>query len=181
MPPDCPAIFAKWCWDGNPEKRPDINSILKDLREFQRSLSPSSNSGPKSPSKDRPSLIDEPQLKTMSSKPISTLRAMSTKMVFDKTLTARLEGSGNRKPKVITNDGRKMVEKTFEFPASVHGVVRIDTGDGKTEQWGTGILIGPNMVLTAAHNLYSASELPKKKFPKFTFIAGASGKDAPFE
>jgi len=53
---------------------------------------------------------------------------------------------------VNAKDGRKKVETPAQWPNSVHGVLAMNFKN--QTKWGTGILIGPNIVLTAGHNLY---------------------------
>ena len=80
--------------------------------------------------------------------------------------------------KVIENDGRVKIKDTASFPNSIHGVVKIYKEDGGTS-WGTGIMIGLDLVLTAAHNIYDIKN--KKKHEKIEFIPGMNGIQAPFE
>jgi V8-like Glu-specific endopeptidase len=41
---------------------------------------------------------------------------------------------------------------------------------------GTGVLISPNLVLTAAHNIYNDSQGNLKEYQKFLFLLGANGE-----
>jgi V8-like Glu-specific endopeptidase len=73
-------------------------------------------------------------------------------------------------------DGRKSVSRTDEWPFSAFGVVTMEF-DGR-ECSGTGTLIGSNIVLTAAHNLYSHKS---RSFAKnVRFIPAMNGNSAPF-
>ena len=69
-------------------------------------------------------------------------------------------------------------ENTFSFPHSVHGIVKADCGDG-IYHTGTGILIGPALALTAAHNIYDY-EGSKEKYSKIVFIPGINEQLIPF-
>ena len=77
-----------------------------------------------------------------------------------------------------TGDGRERIEKTAEWPNSVHGLVAVDFDN--TRCWGTGILIGPNIVLTAAHNLYDFDKRIYAKLETMQFLPGINGQQLPF-
>jgi len=79
---------------------------------------------------------------------------------------------------VNKTDGRIQVTKTEEWPYSVHGVVAM-TFNGHTA-WGTGTLIGPNIVLTAGHNLYDHTHrcVPDRK--SIQFLPAINGQVLPF-
>ena len=73
---------------------------------------------------------------------------------------------------------RKRIKNTSLFPYSVHGLVRAYQ-DGRHKCSGSGILIGPNLVLTAAHIIYDY-KITKKKYDKLVFIPGANDYQTPF-
>ena len=77
---------------------------------------------------------------------------------------------------------RVPIEKSKLFPYTVHGVVLIHTGNphNKDPLWGTGIMIAPNVVLTAAHNLYDETRPRRQKYPKIQFIPAINGDVSPF-
>ncbi len=50
------------------------------------------------------------------------------------------------------NDTRKKVQDTLDFPYSAIGLLSLKYNQKSFS--GTGFLVGPNIVLTAAHNLY---------------------------
>jgi len=76
-------------------------------------------------------------------------------------------------------DTRELVEQTAEWPNSVHGLVAVDFDN--TRCWGTGILIGPNIVLTAAHNLYDFDKRIYAKLETMQFLPGINGQQLPFD
>jgi len=63
------------------------------------------------------------------------------------------------------SDGRTRITDTHLWYSSVHGVV-LATFSGKN-YWASGTLIGPNIVLTAAHILYDAEIRAKAKTVRF--------------
>ena len=73
---------------------------------------------------------------------------------------------------------RERILNTASFPNSVHGLVRIKN-ENESNTTGTGILIGTNLVLTAAHNIYD-SRGTKKKFDQIEFIPGINDQIMPF-
>ena len=73
---------------------------------------------------------------------------------------------------------RTSFENASTFPYSVHGLVRVELGNGSYIT-GTGILIGPDLVLTAAHNIYDVKET-KQKYASIEFIPGINEKEIPF-
>ena len=73
---------------------------------------------------------------------------------------------------------RTRFEDTSSFPYSVHGIVKIDLGNG-SYRTGTGILIGTDLVLTAAHNIYDCKS-SKEKYSNIEFIPGMNEQEMPF-
>ena len=87
-------------------------------------------------------------------------------------------------------DGRKRVENTTLWPYCAHGIVKIiDRETDKCVSSGTGTVIGPNFVLTAAHNLfiyekdvnnvYKKTEISTLTL-KLVFIPAANGSKTPY-
>lgn len=70
------------------------------------------------------------------------------------------------------------LNQTSSFPNSVHGIVRADLGNGNYKT-GTGILIGVDLVLTAAHNIYDYQGT-REKYSKIEFIPGINEQEMPF-
>jgi len=56
-----------------------------------------------------------------------------------------------KKTLLSAQDRQEQVQKAAEWPNSTHGLFTIKFG--KNICWGTGVMTGPNIVLTAAHNL----------------------------
>ena len=80
--------------------------------------------------------------------------------------------------KRFKKETRTRFQDTSSFPYSVHGLVRAELGNGSYVT-GTGILIGANLVLTAAHNVYDYQET-KEKYAKIEFIPGINDHATPF-
>jgi len=72
-------------------------------------------------------------------------------------------------------DLRRQVTETEKWPNSVHGVISLEGGS-----WGTGTLIGPNIVITAGHNLYSLDEETYADINSMRFLPGAHQRGLPF-
>ena len=87
---------------------------------------------------------------------------------------------GGYKTNNETEDKRERIENTEAWPNRVHGLVLAEYPNDKNgiELWGTGTLIGPNLVITAAHNIYDHDLEKRAKSVKF--IPGLNGKTAPF-
>ena len=98
------------------------------------------------------------------------------------TLNAEPIGGGPRPESVFLPDERRRVSPTDVWPYSVHGVVAVRFSGGGGLHQGTGTLIGPNIVLTAAHNFYSDRErLDKAQFAESVqFIPAMNGQLCPF-
>ena len=67
------------------------------------------------------------------------------------------------------------------FPRNASGIVKINLQD--RIQWGTGVLIGKDLVLTSAHVLYDLKNNTKRKHPisSIQFVPSANGRFAPFD
>lgn len=79
---------------------------------------------------------------------------------------------------VNARDGRAQVLNTTKWPNSVHGVVAFRIEGIK--YWGTGILIGPNIVLTAGHNLYNHNKRVYANLESLDFLPAMNGQILPF-
>ena len=66
---------------------------------------------------------------------------------------AKLLPIGSKELTDANNDTRNKVEDPLEFPYSAIGYLSLKYGLSKYS--GSGFLVGPNIVLTAAHNVYS--------------------------
>ena len=79
-----------------------------------------------------------------------------------------------------TQDKRERIENTEVWPNSVHGLVHslYQNGINNLELWGTGTMIGLNLVITAAHNLYNHDL--EKEATCVKFYPGLNGKRAHF-
>jgi len=75
-------------------------------------------------------------------------------------------------------DGRTQVLDTAKWPHSVHGVLIYKVENITT--WGTGILIGPHVVLTAGHNLYNYETKGFTDVKSLQFLPGMNGQVLPF-
>jgi len=75
-------------------------------------------------------------------------------------------------------DGRMQILETTKWPNSVHGVIAFKFNNITT--WGTGVLIGPHIVLTADHNLYNHDIKTYTGVESLQFLSGMNGKVLPF-
>jgi len=75
-------------------------------------------------------------------------------------------------------DGRSQIFTTSKWPYSVHGLFVFKFNN--IENWGTGTLIGPNIVLTAGHNLYSHKFKAYADLESMQFLPGINGQVLPF-
>lgn len=74
-------------------------------------------------------------------------------------------------------NGIKIIPGTrVNYPFSAHGVVTRSSEESTF--WGSGVLIGPNLVLTAAFNLWDQRN--NRYYPKIQFIPGINGDKPPF-
>lgn len=97
-----------------------------------------------------------------------------------RAITYKFKTINDEEPLKRDKDTRKKIHNTTEYPLSAFGVVKIDLGDD-LYNWGTGVLIGPEFVLTSARIIFGY-ENSKKKFPanKLEFIPAMNGQEAPF-
>jgi len=79
---------------------------------------------------------------------------------------------------VNASDGRTQVLNPAKWPWSVHGLVSLKFD--KIACWGTGVLIGPNIVLTAGHNLYHHNRRVFADLKSLQFLPGMNGQVVPF-
>ena len=76
-------------------------------------------------------------------------------------------------------DKRIRYEDTTDFPQSAIGIVLVELDDGRVF-WRTGIMVGPDIFYTAAHNVYDDSKPVRKKYSNIKFISGINGDVTPF-
>ena len=84
------------------------------------------------------------------------------------------------KETIPTADTRQRYINTSSFPQSVHGAIITKKTEDGPPMWGSGVLIGTNIVLTAAHNVYDDEKPTRKRYPYVKFIPGVNGDEAPF-
>lgn len=73
-------------------------------------------------------------------------------------------------------DGRERIENTIDWPNLLHGQLTMKYSDG--EYGGSGVLIGPHHLLTAAHNVY---DVDKKEWARSISVRlGLNEAVAPF-
>jgi len=94
------------------------------------------------------------------------------------TLIAQPNRGKNESVVSAGEDQRVQILRTAQWPNSVHGVVSSKFRDHIV--WGTGILIGPNIVLTAGHNLYSHDSQIFAELSSLQFLPGVNGALLPF-
>jgi len=75
-------------------------------------------------------------------------------------------------------DRRTQTLATAEWPNSVHGVIKFQIKN--ISEWGTGILIGPNILLTAGHNLYCHRRKAYAELESLRFLPAIDGQVLPF-
>ncbi|WP_052046362.1 trypsin-like serine protease [Candidatus Paracaedibacter symbiosus] len=75
------------------------------------------------------------------------------------------------------SDNRDQVKTPSQWPHCVHGHLMMRLGTGEITV-GSGILVGPNHVLTAGHNLYNLNK--KQWVNEVWFSPGRQGKNFPF-
>ena len=94
--------------------------------------------------------------------------------------TQKIDKEEEKKEIASTKDTIQRYKNTCSFPQSVHGVIIVKQTEDGTPMWGSGVLIGTNIVLTAAYNIYDDEKPIKKRYPCIKFIPGANGDEAPF-
>ena len=85
---------------------------------------------------------------------------------------------GENESNINAFDGRTQVLTTAKWPNSVHGVLVFKHNNITT--WGTGILIGPHVVLTAGHNLYNYKRKEYVEVQSMQYLPGMHGQILPF-
>lgn len=81
-----------------------------------------------------------------------------------------------------TDDEKQKFCTTTAFPQSAHDIIIIKESENNYSEakWGSGVLIGPDIVLTSAHNVYDDSKPIKKRYPYIKIIPGVNGDEVPF-
>ncbi|KAL4509963.1 hypothetical protein ABPG72_010156 [Tetrahymena utriculariae] len=95
-------------------------------------------------------------------------------------LQAKIPDEGKSTLKVKDQDERKRVgDQILEFPQTAIGYILAEFNDN-TVQRGTGSMIGPNHVITAAHIIYDRTK-PARKVQRIRFWPGLKGIEAIFK
>ena len=114
---------------------------------------------------------------------LETLTFMAETLTFMAEPRTNKEMTSNEL-KNIREETREHVQRTSDFPYSVHGVVRICIieEESKTQKFetGTGTLIGTNLVLTAAHNIVDRHSRKKYDNNRIKFIPAITENIIPF-
>lgn len=76
-------------------------------------------------------------------------------------------------------DDRNLVENTKDFPWKSICLLKLFSAENKLIGTGTGWFVGPNTIITAAHNLYDPDE--NEITEKITLIPGCAGEQEPFQ
>ena len=122
-------------------------------------------------------------LKTKSQKSVAPKVQNVREVYISATPNAERYGKEEKVLKIIdpNNDGRVLVDPTDTWPSSVHGTVflRFPSAGPNTICWGSGTLIAPNVVLTAAHNLYDFDL--QEEVAEVRFLPAINGKLTPFK
>lgn len=101
-------------------------------------------------------------IKTKSRKPVKPTNQNGQEIVLHAQ-----PSEGNIESQVNVKDGREQVQNPSKWPNSIHGVVSVKFEGIEGITYGSGTLIGPNIVLTAGRHLYNHSKkvmLPLKVF-----------------
>lgn len=113
---------------------------------------------------DGPSLEQEENITVSSSGPnfveedagafrrFSDVREGESEFPFPQLLSA---DSDEQSTTLVGEDSRVRVANASKYPYSCVAALWIDIGPGKPYLHGTGVLVSPNLVLTAGHNLYN--------------------------
>jgi len=116
---------------------------------------------------------DAQVIKIRCRKPTKPALQKSTKITLDATpVKEEKDSQGN------AFDGRIQVLNPAKWPFSMHGLVSLKCD--KITYWGTGVLIGPNIVLTAGHNLYHYNRRVFADLKNLQFLPGMNGQVIPF-
>jgi len=91
---------------------------------------------------------------------------------------AQLIKGENETTILSAQDRKEQVQTTVEWSSSAHGLFIIKFENNTC--WGAGIMIGPNIVLTAGHNLYSHQNKVYADLESMRFSPGMNGDEAPF-
>ena len=86
----------------------------------------------------------------------------------------------NEKAFDFEEEKRQRPTDTNSYPHSVHGIIIIKESENSVPKWGSGALVAPNIVLTAAHNVYDDQKPIRKRYPCIKFVPGANKDNAPF-
>ena len=83
-------------------------------------------------------------------------------------------------PIAVSKDTKQSRVNTSSFPHSAHGLILARKSEDEAPRWGSGILVGANIVLTAAENVYDDEKPTRKRYAHIKFILGANGDETPF-
>ena len=78
------------------------------------------------------------------------------------------------------NGNKRQKFNIRSFPQNAFGIVMAKKSEDDKVIWGSGIMIGPDLVLTAAPNVYDDEKPIRKKFPYIKFIPGMDREKVPF-
>lgn len=115
-------------------------------------------------------------VKTPSQAPVKSRQQLALEISLEAQPMRERGGEPTRERVISAVDGRFQITQTEKWPYSVHGVVAMKFANGTA--WGTGTLIGPNIVLTAGHNLY---DYERRIFSEnLQYLPAMNGKLLPF-
>ena len=87
----------------------------------------------------------------------------------------------NKKESIDSSQGTRQSSTNISTPAqSAHGTIIVRKSKDDAPIWGSGTLIGLDLVLTAAHLVYGNEKPIRKSYPLIKFIPGIDGDGAPF-
>lgn len=98
----------------------------------------------------------------------------------DQSQQPEKEEEKEKKEASLNENKVKRSSNTSCFPQSALGVIIFKTFENEIPRKGSGILVGPDIVFTAAYNVYDNGKPIRKKYPYIRFIPGANGGEAPF-
>ena len=129
---------------------------------------------------------DATQIRTVCFEPSLSVKLENKTKLEYKNISPLQGGNGSQSLEkkeiadVVTNhEKRKSFFQTNLFPQSAFGLVIVKNSANDTVKWGSGVMIGPDIVLTSAHILYYDEKPDKKIFPHVKFVPGATGNEAP--